>query len=139
MFEKILVPTDFSEKSRSTLNVAAKMADCNSAVIYLFHVIETIADTPFEEFSEFYLRLERRAQSRMKEWMQRDIEPSIAVEPIIVFGSRYREILKFSETHGIDLIVMHSHTVTPQDPAGGWGTISYRVALLAKCPVMLVK
>jgi universal stress protein A len=139
MFEKILVPIDFSEKSRSALNIAAKMAACNSAVIYLFHVIETIADTSFEEFSEFYLRLERRAQSRMKEWMQLDIETSVAVEPKIVFGNRWREILNFSETHGIDLIVMHSHTVTPQDPAGGWGTISYKVALLANCPVMLVK
>jgi nucleotide-binding universal stress UspA family protein len=139
MFEKILVPTDFSEKSRSTLNLAAKMAACNSAVIYLFHVIETIADTPFEEFSEFYLRLERRAQSRMKEWMQGEVETSVAVEPKIVFGNRYREILKFSEAQGVDLILMHSHAVTPQEPAGGWGTISYKVALLAKCPVMLIK
>jgi hypothetical protein len=39
----------------------------------------------------------------------------------------------------VDLIVLTSHPLEPDRPGGGWGTISYQVAVFADCPVLLVK
>jgi len=54
-------------------------------------------------------------------------------------GNRVKEILSFSQEHEIDLIVLNSHKIDFKDPSQGWGTISYKVGILSRCPVMLVK
>jgi hypothetical protein len=56
----------------------------------------------------------------------------------VLYGRRLDEILRFAESHRNDLIVMSSHKL-PLRRGEAWGTISYRVGLLARCPVMLVK
>jgi universal stress protein A len=38
-----------------------------------------------------------------------------------------------------DLIVLPSHRVNPSMVGRDWGTISYKVGILAQCPVLLVK
>ena len=57
----------------------------------------------------------------------------------IAFGNRTQEILKHADRRETGLIIMNSHVVDPERPAESWGTISYKVALLSQCPVMLVK
>ena len=39
----------------------------------------------------------------------------------------------------VDLIVMSSHRVGPNSRGGAWGTISYQVAALCTCAIMLMK
>ena len=46
---------------------------------------------------------------------------------------------RIAEATGADLIVMRSHQVDPAEPTQGWGTISHKIAILAQCPVMLMK
>jgi hypothetical protein len=48
-------------------------------------------------------------------------------------------VVIWSNEQGSSHIVMNSHQVDPDDPATGWGTISYKVGILAACPIMLVK
>jgi hypothetical protein len=36
-------------------------------------------------------------------------------------------------------VVLTSHRIEPDRPATSWSTTSYKVSLLAPCPVMLVK
>jgi len=57
----------------------------------------------------------------------------------IAYGDRLQEIVKFSEEQSADPIVMRSHRIDPANPTQGWGTISYKVSVLAQCPVLLVK
>jgi universal stress protein A len=57
----------------------------------------------------------------------------------IVYGDRPEEIVKFAAAHKIDLIVLASHRINPSAVGRDWGTISYKVGLLAQCPVLLVK
>jgi len=38
-----------------------------------------------------------------------------------------------------DLIIMASHRIDPDRPGHDWSTISYGVAILAPCDVLLVK
>jgi universal stress protein A len=139
MFQHVLVPTDLSSKNQRTLEIGVKVASLGQGKVTLLHVIELIADTPFEEFEDFYTRLEQKAQQAMEELAAPYPVNEVHLERAIVYGDRAQEILKFAETHDVDLIVVNSHKIEPDAPTQGWGTISYKVGILAQCPVMLVK
>lgn len=139
MFYQILVPTDCSDASRRSLDVAVKIALLDGGNVYLVHVIEMITDTAFREFEDFYLKLERKSEIDMNNLVSPHQETQVEIERKIVYGDRGREILRFAEDNKIDLIVMNSHRIEVGDPVQGWGTLSYKIAVLSQCPVMLVK
>lgn len=139
MFDHILVPTDFSEDSKKAFDIALNIARLEGGKITLLHVIEIIAHTTFEEFESFYAKLEKHANKSMDEWMARNKKGDILVEKKILYGSRVREIVRFSGENQVSLIILNSHKVDVENPGRGWGTISYQVGLLSDCPVMLVK
>ena len=139
MFYQILVPTDCSDASRNSLDVAVKIASLDGGNVYLVHVIEMIADTSFHEFEDFYLKLERKAEKVMNSLVSSYQDAQLEIERKIVYGDRGREILRFAEDNKIDLIVMNSHRIEIEGPVQGWGTLIYKIAVLSQCPVMLVK
>lgn len=139
-FQKILIPVDLSEKGRSMLDWASRMGGPETTAV-LFHVIETLEDVPFEEMEAFYRRLEERAVAVLDGWVRELEGDGLRAERRVVFGHRLEEVLNAAGA-GIgspDLILLRSHPVDPQSPGRGWATLSYRVAVLASCPVLLVK
>ena len=52
-----------------------------------------------------------------------------------MFPRRY----SYAVEAGIDLIVLKSHRIDRQNFSTGWGTVSYKVGILAQYPVFLVK
>ena len=139
MFQHILVPVDLSAKNKQTLEIAVKVASLENGKVTTLHVIELIADTSFEEFGDFYTKLEQKAQEEIEKMASPYKESGLKIERIIVFGNRTEEILKYAESQAVDLMVMNAHKVDPSDPGQGWGTISYKIGILAQCPVLLVK
>ena len=139
MFKHILVPTDFSENSVHTLEIAVNIAQLSQGRVSLLHVIKIIPNTAFEEFADFYKKLERRAEQEMKQLLKPYQHQPVRVESVIVYGNRVQEILRFTTDQAVDLIVMDSHRIDLSDPGHGWGTISYKVSVLAQCPIMLIK
>jgi len=139
MFKKILVPTDLTKKNKKALDIAVKIALHDKGQVYLLHVIETIAYTPFAELEEFYRKLEKKAKKYIDTLITSHKKSALPIEGKIVFGNRAVEILSFAGQNKIDLIVMNSHKVNPKEPTEDWGTISYKVGILSQCPVMLVK
>lgn len=139
MFRNILIPVDFTEKNERALDVARELATAGGAQVTLLHVIETLADTPFEEEREFYKRLEERSEAAMARFGERLAVAGLSARREIVYGRRTDEIVRFAEARAADLIVLSSHRVAGEHPGEGWVTISHRVAVLAPCPVLLVK
>lgn len=139
MFQRILVPTDFSKKSQHALDIAVEIGLLGKGNIQVLHVIETIPHVTFEDFKGFYTRLETHAEQEMEKLLSSYRKRPIKIEPQIIYGNRVQEILTFTEDHKIDLIVMTSHKVDLNNPAQGWGTISYKVGALSHCPILLVK
>ena len=139
MFRHILVPTDLTERSLKALEVAIEMGLKDAPAITLLHVIETIEGAEEEDFAGFYRKLEKRAAKFMNRVIGRYREREPAIGQEIVFGRRVPDILKFAGEREVDLIVLSSHRIDKEDMLQGWGTISYKVGLLADCPVMLVK
>lgn len=139
MFKRILIPVDFSDKNEAALEIAAETARRDGAEAMLLHVIETIDHVEFAEMADFYRKLEARAAARLALLSDRFSADDVRVRYEILFGKRAEAILKFSLENQIDLIVLSSHQVDRDHPALGLGTISYQIAIVARCPVLLVK
>ena len=142
MFRKILVPVDFTDKNEAALSSAIEIAgrsENDGGEVTLLHVIETIEHIEFDEMSDFYRGLETRASAKLFALEDRFKEGDVRVRHDIVYGKRAETIVRYAEDHGIDLMILSSHKVDRDHPALGWGTISYRIAIVARCPVLLVK
>lgn len=138
MFRRILVPVDFTPRSRRAARVAARLAAASKGEATLLHVIERIDAGSPGAFAGFYRKLEKSARRKMEESLDELRRRGVEASAEVLYGRRVDEILRYAETHRSDLIVMSSHKL-PRLRGETWGTISYRVGLLARCPVMLVK
>jgi len=142
MFRKILVPVDFTEKNEAALASAIEIAgrsDGEESEVTLLHVIETIEHVEFDEMKDFYRGLETRAAARLFAMEERFQSAGVRVRHDILYGKRAEAIVRFAEDHEMDLVILSSHKVDREHPALGWGTISYRIAIVVRCPVLLVK
>lgn len=139
MFRNLLVPIDLSDKHHRAIQVAADMANAFGATVHLLHVTEQVEGAGDDELEEFYTTLRERAAralERMRaEFAERGVEPECEIR----LGKRGPEIVSFAEQMGCDLIVLTSHTVDPEQPGRGFGTLSHQIALIASCPVLLVR
>jgi nucleotide-binding universal stress UspA family protein len=107
--------------------------------VTLLHVIERIDAGDPEAFQTLYRRLENNAKKGMKSLMGELEKRGVPARAEIRFGNRVSEILRFAEESRADLIVMISHKLRMRVPGENWGTISYKVGILSRCPVLLVK
>ncbi len=139
MFKNILVPTDFLDNDQHALDIAVRLCSMDNGKISLLHIIEVIQNTTFEEFKDFYSSLEKRSFEGLNAIIARLDTKEITMEPQVVYGNRTREIVRYAEENHADLIIMKSHRVDLEERSQGWGTISYKVSILAQCPVLLVK
>ena len=138
-FHHLLVPADLTERTEKALQLADKLAVPGTSRITLVHVVETIDGMRFDELRPFYRRLEKKAHTAMTQLARRVVEGRGQVESAVVYGRRAEEIVNFAAAHDADLIVLASHRVNPSRVNRDWGTISYKVGILAQCPVLLVK
>jgi nucleotide-binding universal stress UspA family protein len=139
MFRKILVPVDLGKKVSRAVQTAGRLAAASSAEVTLLHVIERVDAGAPRSFSGFYRRLEKLARERMRELAQPLEKRGLRVQAQVLYGKPVNEIVRFGEESRSDLIVMSSHKLHLRHPGENWGTISYKVGILSRCPVLLVK
>jgi nucleotide-binding universal stress UspA family protein len=139
MFTNILVPSDLTERNRKAMDIAVEMAMENRAAVTLLHVIETVEEADSEDFQKFYRQLGSRAGRKIDKLIADYSREGLLMEKHVLYGRRVYQILNFAVAHGVDLIIMSSHKLDPENVTEGWGTISFKVGVLSHCPVMLVK
>jgi nucleotide-binding universal stress UspA family protein len=139
MFKKILLPLDLTDKHQPAIDIAAHLARQSKGQVTLLHVIELIAGLPLEEEKDFYGKLERTAQAHLERFRPPLARRKIACQAEVRFGSRAAEVARHAEEHKVDLIILSAPMIDPKFPAAGWGSLSYKVGILARCPVLLVK
>ncbi len=138
MFHKIVVPVDLTDRHGPVLDLAARLAS-GSAEVVVLHVIEVLHGLGREGDPEFYRRLETKANRHVGLMVEALRGKKVTARGEVLYGDRADEIVRFARQEGADLIALASHPVDPARPGAGWGTLSYRVGLLATCPVLLVK
>ncbi|MFC1884387.1 universal stress protein [Thermodesulfobacteriota bacterium] len=138
MFKNILVPTDLSDKSKKAMDIAVSVSSKGGEAVTLLHVIEAIEGDD-DDFQDFYERLRKRAKKEMDKIAAKYESDDIVIDKAISVGRRVPEIVRFANDHAIDLIILSSHRIENFETGEGWATISYKVGILAGCPVMMVK
>lgn len=138
VFRKLLIPVDLSDRNHRAVAWSRELAREQEVEVTLLHVIETL-DLPFEELEEFYRKLEARAAETMETLAAPLREAGVPVDQQVSYGKPAEEVVRYAEENGIDLIVLASHRVDLDDPGASWTTMSYKVAILAQSPVLLVK
>ncbi|MFO0981332.1 MAG: universal stress protein [Planctomycetota bacterium] len=140
MFKHILVPLDLAAKSGRALTLARRLAELSRARVSLLHVVQEIDNLAGSEVREIYRRFEKSARQKITPMVGKAFRGSdLAVSLDVLVGVPAREIVRFAQSRRVDLIVMPSHKVVPRDPARGFGTTSYKVGILCRCPILLVK
>lgn len=139
MFRRILVPVDFTARNRRAVRAAARVAAGSRAETILLHVIERIDEEETASLEPFYRKLEKAAREKMKGLLTMFAGSRLPARAEILYGKPVGEILRFAEANRSDLIVMSSHKLPLRRSGESWGTISYKVGILSRCPVLLVK
>ena len=139
MYQSILLPVGLSERNEATVEMVQTLVDPKTTVLTLLHVVETVQAVPFEELAAFYQTLRDKAEAILSTWMKILSNDGFDVSSEIIYGHRTAEIISYAREHDVDLIVLRSHVLDGETIAGGFGTLSHQVALLAPCSVLLVR
>lgn len=138
IFQHLLAPVDFSEKSDQTLDVVSDLAQRDAARVTLLHVVETLAQDD-ASLDEFYETLTDRAAKELAEHAEPLHAAGLEVEEIIVRGKPIAEVIKQIDALEVDLVVASSHRVDFSQGPRAWTSLSYQLSILCPCPVLLVK
>ncbi len=138
MFRNVLVPVDFTDRSIEAVNVAARLLNEDGGVVTLLHVVQTVPGLDLDGNPDFYSRLESAATKEIAALGELLEDKAVAWNALLVIGNRGDEIVK-AAANDVDLVVVSSHRVDLDSPETGAGTMSYRIAVSAPCPVLLLK
>jgi nucleotide-binding universal stress UspA family protein len=139
MFKKVLLPVDLSDRHRQALEAAANLAKQSGGEITLLHIIEVIAGLSMAEERDFYKRLEKKAANHVAALAALLKQDELTWRTEILYGHRVSEVVRYAAKAGVDLIVLTSPRMDANNPAVGWGSLSYKISMLSPCPVLLVK
>jgi len=139
-FQHLLVPLDFSIKNQVALDIAFDLAEVHSAQVTLLHVIERFDATVEDAETEaFYDRLRQRADAELERRVQRFHDVGLQADYKLRLGSRATEIVRYATEHAVDLVILSSHPIDPDEPRKSIATLSYQVSILVPCPVLMMK
>ncbi len=142
-FKKILSPIDFSDPSRSALDVAADMAKRFDAELWLVHVVPAIPklDAPSEFFKEreYEDRLHQEAVNHLQTLADNLAKQGIKTKTEVgTANDAAMELVRIAEHNAIDLIVIATHGMS------GWhklvfGSVTEKVVRVSHCPVLILR
>lgn len=139
-YQHLLVPIDFHPQNQWAIDVALEIAQVNSARVTLVHVVESIdAIADDHEIQEFLNGCVHRAEIELERLAQPFDEIGIPIDFRALKGHRISDIVTYANERAIDLIVLSSHPLDPQNLAQSLATPSYQISMLAPCSVLLVK
>lgn len=143
MFEKILVPVDFSEYTDGIVLCASEIARRFGSSLHLLHVIPNMDYfTPYESFMAAENMVE--VQKGIAGEVEKDLEgvaakiKDLSVTKAIRTGVAFIEIIDYVKAEGIGLIVMGTHG------RGGLehiliGSVAEKVVRKSPCPVLTIR
>jgi len=141
--QKILVPTDFSDYSRLSLQYGLSFCKEYEAQMILLHVIEdpfypsTGASFGFD-MDDFFRKMEKEAQDRLSEMVPPELEKVTRIERVVTRGTPFLEIIRISREQEVDMIVLATHGRTGLAHVL-MGSVTEKVVRKAPCPVLVVR
>ncbi len=142
LFERILVPIDFSDHSKKALTYAKEIAATYDANLQLLHVIEDTIHPAFSlsgKSSIFDLvpGIEEDCRKRLEVMVQKTEIEKENVEIIVKGGQAAYDIIKFATDNSSDLVVIATHGLTGIEHLL-LGSVTEKVVRMSPCPVFTV-
>ena len=143
LFQKILVPLDYSPGSSLAIRFAANLSVRYQATVTLVNVYQPVQSALpagvmlFTEAQLDQLRVELERQLAEAK-AEAEAAGALTVETKLLEGIVVPEILALAREQGHDLIVMGTHGRTGLKHAV-MGSVAEKVVRLAQCPVLTVR
>jgi len=142
LFERILVPVDFSDHSKKTLAYAKEITNSYGANLQLLHIIEDTIHPAFSlsgKSSIFDLvpGIEVDCRRRIEKLIQEAEISKKNTEIIVKGGQAAHDIIKFAKDNSSDLVVIATHGLTGIEHLL-LGSVTEKVVRMAHCPVFTV-
>ncbi len=140
----ILAPMDFSETSVLALDHAKALAEKFNAALHLLHVLPDPHAPAWALFAagipidQLRVRWAQRARRRLDALLTTEEHAALRVVTATRVGYTFLEIIRYAETHEVDLIVLGSHGHGPVEHML-LGSVAERVVRRAPCPVLTVR
>ncbi|MBN8249472.1 MAG: universal stress protein [Verrucomicrobia bacterium] len=139
---QILVPMDFSEHSRKSLQYAVPFAQQFGATLVLLHVIEPMVFPG--EFAYAPMQPQDMDEQRMDQARQRlqaaadELGTGVPVVPEVRLGRAWKEIAETAKSREVDLLIISTHGYTGLKYAL-LGSVAEKIVRHAPCPVLVVR
>jgi nucleotide-binding universal stress UspA family protein len=147
-FKKILYPIALTDISPFIAPYVVTMAKRFDAEVHLLHVLRRfdwfvdtyVSDPPEPDFkriaSDFESQVLSQAKQKLDAFISRYFKDIHIGEASVVSGTNYKRIIQYTESEGIDLIIMGTGASLQKVM---FGAVAEKVSRLASVPVMLVK
>jgi universal stress protein A len=141
--DRILVPTDFSEKARMALSYGVTLAERFGSTLHVLHVVEAVMDvSPLpQEFGardELDRAIVESAWDELNQLLPADDRKRLKVEFAIEWGVPFTEIIRYVRARQIELIAMGTHGSGDVKHLI-LGSVAENVVRTAPCPVLTVR
>jgi nucleotide-binding universal stress UspA family protein len=138
----ILVPVDFSDRSRDGLRYAIQFADEFGARIVLLHAtylgyIYSSEGTVLYDIPGLQKTARKTAERKMRELVRSINFGGVKFETVLTEGSPVLDICAFAKDHDVDLIITSTHGLTGLKHVL-IGSIAEQVVRHAQCSVLVV-
>ncbi|MCK4469412.1 MAG: universal stress protein [Desulfobacterales bacterium] len=141
-FKKILFPVDLSESSPKLVPYVTTMAEKFGAEIHLLFVARVFQYfsgiyVPHPSITKFEDEIVEGAKKRLKEFTEEYFSDFPETRAEVVPGDISEEILKYTGSKGIDLLILGTHGRKGLEKVV-FGSVAERVAKASPVPVLLV-
>jgi nucleotide-binding universal stress UspA family protein len=142
-YDKILLPTDYSDTSKKAIPWAVSLAENHDAELILLHSIEENIPPQYyaggvASIFELDRELKKRATKALDLFMEEVKGKKIKIKKVVVEGKSDEEIVNYAKKNNVDLIVLASHGHSGIERVL-LGSTTERVVRKAPCPVLTVK
>jgi len=141
--KKILVPTDFSDYSKSALRYSVNFAKVFNAEIVLVYVIEPVIYPP--DFSMGQIAIpsvnaewDEKAKDELENLEKKEIPPEVKVTSIVKTGKPFVKIIDTATEVNADMIIIATHGHSGVEHIL-FGSTAEKVVRKAPCPVLTLR
>lgn len=140
---KILVPIDFSDYSKSALRYAVNFAKLFNAEIILIYVVEPVIYPPDFSMGQIAIptvttEFDDRAKEELNKLAKNEIPQQLKVSIIIRTGKPFVEIIDTASEADVDLIIIATHGHSGVEHIL-FGSTAEKVVRKAPCPVLTLR
>jgi len=141
--QKILVPIDFSDYSKSALKYAVNFCKNCKADMFLIYVVEPVIYPPDFSMGQIAIpsvnsELDERARQELDKLAKEEIPSTVNVKTLIKTGKPFLEIIETASELDVDLIIIATHGRSGVEHIL-FGSTAEKVVRKAPCPVLTLR